>query len=122
MGEPGRCNAVSDGRAGIAPLLAQLADAKARQLGATQGGKVLTIVIPIDQAEELFTADGAKEGAAFLVLLGELVTQDAPAVIALFTARSDNYEPLQMAPALVGLRQHTFSLPPMPQGNYTTLR
>src|SRR5215467_5461074 len=34
---------------------------------------------------------------------------------------TDNYEPLQTAPALAGLRQDMFSLPPMPQGNYATV-
>jgi hypothetical protein len=114
-------DAVSDGRAGVSPLLSALAEAKARQLGATAGHRPPTIVIPVDQAEELFTADGAKEGAPFLALLRELTTQDTPAVIALFTIRSDNYEPLQTAPALDGLRQHMISLPPMPQGNYATV-
>jgi formylglycine-generating enzyme required for sulfatase activity len=114
-------DAVSDGRAGVVPLLSALADTKARQLGATASPRSPTIVIPVDQAEELFTADGAKEGASFLTLLRELTTQDTPAVIALFTIRSDNYEPLQTAPALNGLRQHTFSLPPMPQGNFATV-
>jgi formylglycine-generating enzyme required for sulfatase activity len=114
-------DAVSDGRAGIAPLLSALAYAKACQLGAAEGRKPPTIIIPVDQAEELFAAEGATEGAQFLGILRELTAQDAPAVIALFTVRSDKYEPLQMAPALAGLRQHMFSLPPMPQGNYATV-
>jgi hypothetical protein len=42
-------DAVSDGRAGIAPLLAELADAKARQLGATESRRAPTIIIAIDQ-------------------------------------------------------------------------
>jgi hypothetical protein len=69
----------------------------------------------------LSTADNAKEGALFLAQLRELTTVDLPAVIALFTIRADNYEPLLTAPDLVGLRQHTFGLPPMPQGNYATV-
>jgi hypothetical protein len=114
-------DAVSEGRAGIGPLLTTLADAKRRQLGATVDRNPPTIIIPVDQAEELFTADGAKEGALFMALLRELSTVDLPAVIALFTVRSDNYEPLQTAPALEGLRLHIFNLPPMPQGNYATV-
>jgi formylglycine-generating enzyme required for sulfatase activity len=111
----------SRGGAGIAPLLSALVGAKVREIGAEAGRMPPTIVIPIDQAEELFTADGAKEGAAFLALIHELSTKDAPAVVALFTVRSDNYEPLQTDPVLGSLRQHTFSLPPMPQGNYATV-
>jgi formylglycine-generating enzyme required for sulfatase activity len=114
-------DAVSDGRAGVGPLLLAVVEAKARQLGAADDRHPPTIIIPVDQAEELFTADGAKEGALFLALLRELITVDLPAAIALFTIRSDNYEALQTAPALDGIRQHTFSLPPMPQGNYATV-
>src|SRR5262249_56648701 len=43
---------------------------------------------------------------------------DAPAVIAVFTIRSDNYERLQLAKELEGVRQQTLSLPPMPKGSY----
>jgi hypothetical protein len=73
-------------------------------------------VLPIDQAEELFTGEGASEGQALLRIIGQLVTQDAPAVIILFITRSDNYEPLQTARAIDGIRQRTMSLAPMPHG------
>jgi formylglycine-generating enzyme required for sulfatase activity len=114
-------NAASAGIAGVAPLLSALADAKAREVGTTQGRKPPTVIIPIDQAEELFTAEGAKEAEIFLELLREVTTTDAPAAIALFTIRADNYEPLLTASTLAGLRQHTFSLPPMPKENYATV-
>ena len=77
-----------------------------------------TLVMPVDQAEELFLAEGGIEAKPFLALLRELVTADAPAVIVVFTIRSDNYESLQVAPQFDGLRQEPFSLPPMPQGSY----
>jgi formylglycine-generating enzyme required for sulfatase activity len=51
-------------------------------------------------------------------LLRDLVTAEAPAVIALITIRSDGYERLQLAKELDGLRQRTLSLPPMPKGCY----
>jgi len=51
-------------------------------------------------------------------LLRDFVTADAPAVIALFTIRSDNYERLQLAKELEGVRQMMLSLPPMPKGSY----
>jgi hypothetical protein len=114
-------DAVSAGVGGVAPALSALVDAKVLQVGAAEGRKPPTIVIAVDQAEELFTADGTTEAGSFLALMHELSTADAPAVIALFTVRADNYEPLLTASALGGLRQHTFSLPPMPQGNYATI-
>jgi len=42
-------------------------------------------------------------------------------VIVVIAIRSDAYEPLQSAKALEGVRQETFSLPPMPQGAYQTV-
>jgi tetratricopeptide (TPR) repeat protein len=53
-----------------------------------------------------------------MMLVRDLITQDAPALISVFTIRSDNYERLQIAKELEGVRQHTLSLPPMPQGAY----
>ena len=66
----------------------------------------------------MFLAEGQDEARAFLVLLHDLLIQDAPAIIAVFTIRSDNYERLQLAKELEGLRQETLSLPPMPKGSY----
>ena len=51
-------------------------------------------------------------------MLRDLLNDDAAAVIAVFTIRSDNYERLQLAPELEGIHQDTFSLPPMPKGSY----
>jgi formylglycine-generating enzyme required for sulfatase activity len=50
--------------------------------------------------------------------LRDLTAQAAPTLIALFTIRSDNYERLQTAKALEGVRQHTLSLAPMAHGAY----
>jgi formylglycine-generating enzyme required for sulfatase activity len=108
--------AVEGGISDLAPLLASLVAAKAQKSGGA--GKHATIVIPVDQAEELFTGDGAREGQVLLRIVGKLVAQDAPSIIALFTMRSDNYEPLQTAHELDGLRQHFLSLGPMPHGEY----
>ncbi|MGA3309933.1 MAG: toll/interleukin-1 receptor domain-containing protein [Xanthobacteraceae bacterium] len=116
-------DAIEAGGSGIGPLLAALAEAKVRQLevGVAADSNPPTIVIFTDQAEELFTPEGAEEGLAFLGLLRHMVLQDAPAVIALFTIRSDNYELLQSTAAFDGLRQHTLSLGAMPRGNYANV-
>ena len=76
------------------------------------------LVVSIDQGEELFSPRRRTEAKPFLALLRDLSTTDAPAIIAVFTIRSDNYERLQLAPELEGVRQDTFSLPPMPKGSY----
>jgi formylglycine-generating enzyme required for sulfatase activity len=77
-----------------------------------------TLILPIDQGEELFRAEGLDEARVFLTLLGNLLSEDDPALIALFTIRSDAYEPLQSAKELEGLRQDMINLPPMPKGAY----
>lgn len=111
--------AISGGAATLKPLLARLQSAA--QLPAIDGGaapKPPTLVIPIDQGEELFLAEAQVEAQPFLALLRELLLSDSPSVIAVFTIRSDNYERLQMAPELEGLHQQMLNLPPMPKGSY----
>lgn len=112
--------AVNAGAFGVAPLLTALVDAKApaQLMDGAEARKPPTLILPIDQAEELFLADGGEEADAFLGLLRDLTANDTPAQIALFTIRSDRYEPLQTAKALDGMRQQFLSLPPMPQGSY----
>ena len=66
----------------------------------------------------MFLAEAQDEAQPFLALLRDLLNEDAPAVIAVLTIRSDKYEDLQRAKELDGVRQQTFSLPPMPKGSY----
>jgi hypothetical protein len=80
--------------------------------------KPATLVLSIDQGEELFIAEAQDEAQPFLALLRDLLKDDAPGIITVFTIRSDNYERLQLTPELDGVRQETFSLPPMPKGSY----
>jgi len=112
--------ALQGGAGTLAPVLQGLVEkSSAMHFGEAGHPKPPTLVLSIDQAEELFLAEGAEEAKSFLALLRALVIADAPiSVIALFTIRSDKYEPLQVASQLEGLRQDTFSLPPMPKGSY----
>jgi ankyrin repeat protein/WD40 repeat protein len=77
-----------------------------------------TLVLTIDQGEELFHSEGAEEAKQFLELLKLLATNSSLPLIILFTIRSDSFEQLQTYKALEGLTQQTFSLTPMPQGAY----
>jgi hypothetical protein len=82
-----------------------------------------TLVLPVDQAEELFNADAGPEARKFLSLISEilragLIQAGAPSptvsLIVAFTIRSDRYEPLQTAPELAGLQTTVFDdLKPM---------
>lgn len=89
-----------------------------------------SIVIPIDQAEELFNPDGAEESGRFLILLtGQLAEADASAearvstrsqtrVIVVLTIRSDRYERLQLVPGLSSVKSRLFDLRPLPAGQF----
>ncbi len=76
-----------------------------------------TIVLPLDQAEELFTADAGGEAAGLLELIRELAAgTDGPdplPFIVAATIRTDRYGLMQTAPALAGLQSRQFDLRPM---------
>lgn len=121
--ESGLAHARSEIRKALERGVDDVAGLMEKLVGAKNGGgeartKPPTLILPIDQAEELFQAEGAEEARVFLDLLRGLVSRDAPSLIAIFTIRSDSYERLQTAEELAGLRQHTLSLPPMPKGAY----
>jgi hypothetical protein len=110
---------IQGGATKLKPLLQALAD-KATPIAADTGTKpkAPALILSIDQAEELFLAEAQDEARPLLALLRDLLSEDAPAIIALFTIRSDNYERLQLAEELQGVRQEMLSLPPMPKGSY----
>jgi formylglycine-generating enzyme required for sulfatase activity len=110
--------AIQAGATRIRPLLAELADAS-RQASATEKSRGSpAIVMAIDQAEELFRADGSVESSSLLELIRDLTTEDDPAVIVIFAIRSDSYDSLEHAKALEGLPQATLPLLPMPRAAY----
>src|SRR5215203_64554 len=111
------------GGAGFLLRLANLRSAAARDL--EKDAKPPTLVLPIDQAEELFTTvhgdrpgeTGAAEAGLFLARMAETL-RHGPEAIALVTIRSDAYEPLQAAEALAGVPQVPFNLPPLAAADY----
>ena len=112
--------AAQAGAPNLRPLLAELVQAAAAQrVAGDEFERPLAFVVAIDQAEELFRADGREESESLLALLADLAAGDDPTVIVIFTIRSDSYDALQSAKALEGLRQVAFSLLPMPRGAYT---
>ena len=117
---------VAAGAPALLPILVGLAErARPPVPPEESGGAAPTLVIAVDQGEELFQAEGAEEANSFLALLGELSAATAPTapdLIVVITIRTDRYEPLQSAngpaAALEGVEQVTFGLPPMPRGAY----
>ncbi len=80
-----------------------------------------TIVLPVDQAEELFGADAGEEAGVFLTTAAGLLRDGQPplSIVVVATVRSDRYEPLQTAPQLSGLDAKVFDdLRPMPPDRY----
>jgi hypothetical protein len=109
--------AVQAGAGALRPLLAELVQAAAaRRDPGDESERPPAFVVAIDQAEELFRAEGREESESLLALLAQLAAGDDPTVIVIFTIRSDSYDALQSAKALEGLRQVAFSLLPMPRG------
>jgi len=111
--------AVASGAAALLPLLCNLArQASPPALEGDALAEPPALLLAVDQAEELFQAEGAAESEALLELLRGLALAEAPKVILVFTIRSDSFEQLQSAPALQDLPLATLSLPPMPRGSY----
>jgi WD40 repeat protein len=114
---------IDGGASQLLSLLARLADrGRGPELyGKTELPAQPSLVLSVDQAEELFHAEGAEEARHFLALLKDLALASTPNLIILFTIRSDSYERLQTAKELDGVRQETFPLPPMPRGAFQTI-
>ena len=124
---PGRIKEVlAQGADGFARLLGELSEvAKRRFVGIDQARPDPTIVLCIDQAEELFNADGAAEAATFIALVtGVLAPPDAaPArrILVIATMRSDRYELLQAEPRLPAVKRELFDLSPIPSSEFKSV-
>ncbi len=75
-----------------------------------------TIVIPIDQAEELFAAENT-EAPQTLKLLAEAILADGNAIV-VASIRSDNFAKMQDEPRLAEVRRLPFDLAPIPHGAF----
>jgi WD40 repeat protein len=79
-------------------------------------GKPPTLVLPIDQAEELFASDSS-ENPDFFDLI-RLVLDVDDNVVAVLTIRSDSYGNLQAEPRLIDVPRLPFDLLPLSLGAY----
>jgi WD40 repeat protein len=103
--------------------------AGARLLEKPEDAPAPTLILPVDQAEELFSADAGNEAPLFLELIAELAG-DSPGVgstdqagafglIVLITIRTDLYQALQTAPQLARVGSVLFDeLKPMPRTQF----
>jgi len=88
------------------------------RLPSEQNSRPPSVVIAIDQAEELFTAEGAAEAARFLDLLARTLSQTQADVYAIVAVRSDSYERLQTEPRLDRIKSQLFSLQPISRAEF----
>ena len=105
-------------------LLVGLRAAAAERLAdAGQQGDLPTLALPLDQAEELFSADAGAQAEQFLALLAELlgrINATEIGLIVMATIRTDLYELMQNHPALDGIGTVLFNeLKPMPSSQFT---
>jgi WD40 repeat protein len=107
--------------AGLLTELRSVAAERLRDRGQqdTEPGGAPTLVLPLDQAEELFAADAGPQASQFLTLLATvLVTLNATdtGLLVAATIRTDRYESMQDHPALAGINTVLFdelkSMPP----------
>jgi hypothetical protein len=106
---------------GFVSLLEELRRASHKRTATADPSALLpAIVIPIDQAEELFSPDGAGEAKAFLKLLTALKSMRGGSV-AIATIRSDQYELLQKNDDIMEIAQQPFSLAPVPATMYSDI-
>jgi WD40 repeat protein len=124
---PGRIKeALAEGTDAFGRLLDELsALAKRRLVTIDEGQADPAIVLPLDQAEELFNPDGAAEAAAFLDLLSGVLApaeeSQARRVLVVATMRSDRYELIQAERHLAAVTQDPFNLPPIPQAQFKSV-
>jgi WD40 repeat protein len=101
----------------------QTAAATAVLLDLDAGQRPPTLVVPVDQAEELFSADADQEQTQrFLDIIKELTSRDSALKLSLIVAvtiRTDHYQPLQTAPQLAEVNSEVFDdLKPMPETQF----
>jgi WD40 repeat protein len=108
----------------VGEVLGEVRAAAARRLAAAGYEDVApTLVLPVDQAEELFSTDAGPEAELFLVLIAELagmLNAGAIGLIVAATIRTDRYEAMQNHPALERVGAELFNeLKPMPPGHFS---
>lgn len=85
------------------------------------GAQLPTVVLPLDQAEEMFAVDAGAQGRRLLELLGGLLirTTDRAELLVATTIRTDRYQLLQTAPELAETSSIVFDdLKPLPRTRF----
>jgi hypothetical protein len=128
---PGRLREVlADGFEGFLHLIEELsALARRRRVALSEPAGNPVVVLPLDQAEELFNPEGSAEAAAFIDLLAHLpasaegppIENNATRLLVVATMRSDRLELLQNEPRLEKIKRDLFDLPPIPAAEFKSV-
>ena len=101
---------------GLAKLFAALRDIARGDLPGDNAAPP-TILLALDQGEELFNEEGREEAKRFIHILTRTLTAD-PRTLAILVMRSDSFPLVQGDPGLAALPKDTFTLDMMLQGSY----
>lgn len=118
---PVKAALAAGGGAALGEMLDTLAaQARARLVQSDPDLPPPTVLLALDQAEELFNAEGAAETETFLSLLSAVLVPGRR-MLAIATIRTDRYHYLQDDALLPGVKRALFDLPPMPTAEFKTI-
>jgi formylglycine-generating enzyme required for sulfatase activity len=110
-------NYTADGHFGVETIeghLIKLSEQLTRKLHGEQDSASVTVVLALDQAEELFRLEYYSRSCSFLKLGSQLIERNRAPIIVLLSIRSDSFERVQANEFLGNLTKDTFDLPPIP--------
>jgi uncharacterized protein YecT (DUF1311 family) len=102
---------------GLTQLFAAIRSASAVQDLEGRASQPPTLVLPIDQGEELFNEEGATEARRFLAILARTLAVDRH-TLAIIAMRSDAFPRLQSDPLIAAVPKDTFTLDLMLEGSW----
>ncbi len=111
---------VTDRDGGLATILDALREAG--RVAGSSGEEIPqpTVVIPVDQGEELFNDEGCEENERFIAILKRTLVRDLRLLV-IVTMRTDSFHQAQNHPVLSTLPHDTYTLARMPEGSYRTV-
>ena len=92
-----------------------------RELRKKEGTQEATILLMIDQCEELLATDGYEVGRQFLAFLRAVLDSEDSHLMVLATLRSDFLGSFQDYPSMRGLRVETFPVPQMEVDDFASV-
>jgi hypothetical protein len=81
-------------------------------------GELPSVVLPLDQADDVFDVDAAEQARLFLQLLANLAEDNRLRFVVVATIRSDRYERMQEAPELAAVAAMVFPLNAVPPSQF----